>query len=145
MADALRLIRRTGYHTLPVPLPETMFAKALWAQSGGALREGALSLAPTGADQSITIERSGRGFMLQGRAARIPWAAQVGHVLVYARDSSGAGHLVLLQSAAASMQPHRNLANEARDTLLLDSVEVPQRRYVRRREPVTKASCCSAL
>ena len=124
-ADALRLIRRAGYHTLPVPLPETMFAAAVWADAAGSATEGALSLAPTGADQSISIERSGRGFMLQGRAERIPWAAQVGHILVYARDSSGAGHLVLLRSAAASVEPNRNLANEARDTLHLDSIEVP--------------------
>jgi acyl-CoA dehydrogenase len=126
--DALRLIRRTGYHTLPVPLPETIFAQALWAQTSGAPSEGALSLAPIGAEQSISIERSARGFVLQGRAPRIPWATQVGHVLVYARDASGAGHLVLLQSAAAPMQPHRNLANEARDTLLLDNVAVAQER-----------------
>ncbi len=79
-----------------------MFAAALWAEASGAPIQGALSLAPTGADQSISIERSARGFVLQGRAQRIPWASQVGHVLVYARDSSGAGHLVLLQSAGGT-------------------------------------------
>jgi acyl-CoA dehydrogenase len=123
--DALRLIRRAGYHTLPIPLPETMFAAALWAEASSMATEGPLSLAPTGVDQSISIERSARGFVLRGRGGRIPWATQVGHILVYARDSSGAGHLVLLQSAAASIQPNRNLANEARDTLLLDNIEVP--------------------
>jgi acyl-CoA dehydrogenase len=123
--DALRLIRRAGYHTLPVPLPETIIAAALWANASGTATEGALSLAPTRADQSIGIERVGRGFILQGRAERVPWAEQVGHILVYARDSSGAGHLALLRSGAASVQPNRNLANEARDALLLDRIEVP--------------------
>jgi acyl-CoA dehydrogenase len=49
----------------------------------------------------------------------------VAHVLVYARDASGAGHLALLPRARAPVQPHRNLANEPRDTLVLDGVEVP--------------------
>ncbi len=123
-SDALRLIRRAGYHTLPVPLPETMLAAALWAETSGTLTQGALSLAPTGADHSIGIERNARGFVLRGRAERIPWAAQVGHILLYARDASGAGYLVLLQSSAAPPQRNRNLANEARDTLLLDNVAV---------------------
>jgi acyl-CoA dehydrogenase len=34
-ADALRLIRRSGYHTLPVPLAETMIGAALWSQVSG--------------------------------------------------------------------------------------------------------------
>jgi acyl-CoA dehydrogenase len=124
--DTLRLIRRSGYHTVPIPLPETMLAAALWAEAAGAPLQGTLSLAPTGVDQTIGIERSAGGFVLQGRARRIPWASQVDHVLVYARDSSGAGYLLPLQSAAATIQLNRNLANEARDTLLLDDVAIPE-------------------
>jgi acyl-CoA dehydrogenase len=123
--DAFRLIRRAGYHTLPVPLPETIVAAALWAKASGATTAGALSLAPTGLDQSIRIERGAHGFVLRGRAERVPWAAQVGQILVYARDASATGQLVLLQSAAAPTQPNRNLANEERATLLLDDVAVP--------------------
>jgi acyl-CoA dehydrogenase len=122
--DALRLIRRVGYHTVPIPLPETMFAAALWAEAAGAPAQGTLSLGPTAVDQSIDIARSARGFALNGRAERIPWAAQVDHILVFARDSSGAGHLVLLEPAVASIRSHRNLANEARDSLLLNDVAV---------------------
>jgi acyl-CoA dehydrogenase len=124
-ADALRLIRRAGYHTLPVPLPETMFAAALWAEASGTPSEGALSLAPTGVDDSLGIERDAHTFVLRGQAQRVPWATQVGHVLVHARDASGVGHLALLPRAAAPVQPNRNLANEPRDTLLVDGVEVP--------------------
>jgi acyl-CoA dehydrogenase len=123
--DALLLIRRAGYHTLPVPLPETMFAAALWAESSGAANAGPLSLAPCGVGDSIGIERRGRGYVLHGHAPRIPWAAQVTHVLVHVRDATDAGYLALLPSARAVVQPHRNLANEPRDTLLLDGVEVP--------------------
>src|SRR5690348_3240936 len=47
-SDALRMIRRAGYHTLPVPLAETMLAAALWTEAGGAVPSGTLTLAPTG-------------------------------------------------------------------------------------------------
>ena len=53
-ADALRLIRRAGYHTLPVPLAETMIAAALWAEASGEAVEGTLSLAPAGTRTSIS-------------------------------------------------------------------------------------------
>jgi len=125
-ADALRLIRRAGYHTVPVPLPETIFAAALWGEAAGAAVGGPLSLAPVALDDSIGIERSADRFVLRGRARRVPWASQVGHVLVHARDASGKGQLALLPREAAPTQPFRNLANEPRDTLILDGVAVPQ-------------------
>ena len=124
--DALRLIRRSGYHTLPLPLAETMIAAALWSQVAGAAVAGTMSLAPTSVADAIGIERSAGGYVLQGRAQRIPWGAQVGHILVYARDATGCGHLALLPRGAAPVQPHRNLANEPRDTLLLDAITLPK-------------------
>lgn len=123
--DALRLIRRSGYHTLPLPLAETMIAAALWSQVSEATIAGTMSLAPANVADAIGIECSAGGYVLQGRARRIPWGTQVEHVLVYARDATGAGYLALLPRGAAPAQPHRNLANEPRDTLLLDAVTVP--------------------
>jgi acyl-CoA dehydrogenase len=125
-ADAFRLIRRSGYHTLPVPLAETMIAASLWSQVSGAAVSGTLSLAPTSVADAIGIERSADGYVLHGQAQRVPWGTQVGHVLVYARDQTGCGHLALLPRGAAPAQPHRNLANEPRDTLLLDAITVPK-------------------
>ena len=124
-ADALRLIRRAGYHTLPVPLAETMIAAALWSQVSGVAVAGTMSLAPANVADVIGIERGAGGYVLHGRAERIPWGTQVGHVLIYARDTAGGGYLALLPRGAAPAQPHRNLANEPRDTLLLDAVTVP--------------------
>ena len=125
-ADALRLIRRSGYYTLPVPLAETMIAAALWSQVSGAAVASTMSLAPTGVADAIGIERSADGYVLHGKAQRVPWGTQVGHVVVYARDQTGCGHLALLPRGAAPAQPHRNLANEPRDTLLLDGITVPK-------------------
>ena len=124
--DALRLIRRSGYHTLPLPLAETMIAAALWSQVSGATVTGTMSLAPAGVADAIGIARSAGDYVLQGWAQRIPWGAQVDHVLIYARDATGCGHLALLPRGAAPARPHRNLANEPRDMLLLDDITLPK-------------------
>ena len=123
--DGLALIRLAGYHALPVPLPETMMAAALWARASGAAVDGALSLAPTAADDDIRIERSAGGYTLRGRARRVPWGARAEHTLLHARDRAGAGYLALLPQAAGKLEPHRNLAYEPRDTLELDGVILP--------------------
>ena len=123
--DALQLMRRAGYHTLPVPLPETMLAAAFWAEAGGTLEVGPASLAPVVPGDAIGIERRPHGFVLSGHAARVPWATRVDRVLLHARDAAGTVYLALLPHAKPSAQTLRNLANEPRDTLLLDGVTVP--------------------
>ena len=125
--DALRLIRRAGYHAVPVPLAETMIAGALWSQASGHAIEGALSLAPVSGTDSIRIERVAGGYVLHGRAQRIPWASNAAHVVVYACDAAGSGYLALLPRGAAPIQAQRNLANEPRDTLILDGVLLSDR------------------
>jgi acyl-CoA dehydrogenase len=124
--DALRLIRRAGYHTLPVPLAESMIAAALWAHASGAVPAGTLTLAPTGVADSIRIEPATNGYVLHGSAPRVPWGAHVDSVLVYARAQHGAGHLVLLPRGSAATQPRRNLALEPRDTMMFAATPVPQ-------------------
>src|SRR5574341_127417 len=125
-ADGLALIRLAGYRALPVPLPETMMAAALWARASGAAADGVLSLAPTAADDDIRIERSHGGYALRGRARRVPWGARARYTLLHARDRAGAGYLALLPQGAGKLEPHRNLAYEPRDTLELDGAVVPE-------------------
>ena len=123
--DALQLVRRAGYHTLPVPLPETMLAAALWAEAGGTIEAGPASLAPVVPGDAIGIERRADGFALTGRAARVPWGTRVDRVLLHARDAAGTGYLALLPNAKASGQTLRNVANEPRTTLVLDGITLP--------------------
>ena len=123
-SDALRLIRRAGYHTLPVPLAETMMAAALWTRAGGEAPAGTLSLAPTGVADSISIEQTGDEYVLSGSAARVPWGARADNVLVYARVKSETAYLVLLPKGTAPTQPKRNLAHEPRDTLTFSGTRV---------------------
>jgi acyl-CoA dehydrogenase len=123
---ALRVIRRSGYYTLPVPLAETMIACALWAQAGGEAPAGTSSLAPTGVGDSVTIEQTGAEYVLSGSAARVPWGTQADNVLVYARANSGAAYLVLLPHNTVMTQARRNLAYEPRDTLAFAATRVPK-------------------
>ena len=123
-ADAMRLVRRSAYHTLPLPLAETMLAAALWTQAGGAMVDGPMSLAPTNSRDAISIRRQGDGYVLAGEAHRVPWATRVAHVLVLARDATGAGHLVLLPRVARNVVARRNLAFEPRETLALDGTAI---------------------
>lgn len=124
-ADALRLIRRSGYHTLPVPLAETMIANALWAEASGAPAEGPLSLAPVVPTESIGIERAGGGYTLSGEVRRIPWASQVDHLLLYACDRAGTAWLALLPRPISVEETRKNVAYEPRDTIALDGTVLP--------------------
>jgi acyl-CoA dehydrogenase len=123
-ADALRLVRRSAFHALPLPLPETMLAVSLWVSAGGEPVEGAVTLAPVNADDRILIEKNAQGYVLSGKARRVPWGAAAGHLVVLARDAAGKGHLVLLAKGAAKAEARRNVAFEPRDTLNFDGVTV---------------------
>jgi acyl-CoA dehydrogenase len=124
-ASCLRLIRRSGYHTVPVPLAESMIGAALWAEASGEIAQGALSLAPCNADDGVRAARRGAGYALHGTLRRVPWGAQVQHILLHARGEDGASQLVLLPAGRATARPRHNLAGEPRDTLELDGVMVP--------------------
>lgn len=122
--QALGLIRRAAYHTIPLPLGETMVAARLWSDAGGAAVNGSATLAPVNATDRLALKRVGNGHRLSGRAARIPWAGQANHALVFARDEAGAGYVALLPRGTGRLEARRNLANEPRDTLVFDDVPI---------------------
>lgn len=103
-ATAAQILRRTGYHALPVPLGETMIALALWSAAGGAPVAGPVSLAASAAPAT-------------GPLVRVPWAGQASHLLLLVEEQDGDGRLVLLPRAAYTIEPGRNLANEPRETV----------------------------
>jgi acyl-CoA dehydrogenase len=125
-ASGLRLIRRSGYHTLPVPLAESMLGVALWSEASGEIVDGPLSLAPCNAADSVGVRPSSGGYSLHGTLRRVPWGTQVKHILLHARMPDGTSHLVLLPQGRASARSVCNLAGEPRDTLSLDGVVVPR-------------------
>lgn len=124
-ADALRLVRRSAFHAVPLPMAETLLAQSLWVSAGGEAVEGAVTLAPCNPEDRIGIAADGKGFTLSGAARRVPWGARAGHVLVLATDAKGASQLALVPQGKAKASARRNLAFESRDTLVFDGVSVP--------------------
>jgi acyl-CoA dehydrogenase len=121
--DTMGLVRLAGYHALPLPLPETMIAAALWATAGGGTLHGVATLAPANADDAILLRRDGA---LVGHARRVPWGRSVDRLLVFARDEGGAGWLVLISRDTASVASGRNVAHEARDAMNLNGIIVTE-------------------
>lgn len=125
-ADAASLMRRMGYHSLPLPLAETMVANHLWVEAGGLPLDGAATFAPVTADDGIAISFNRDGATLNGIARHVPWGGDVRHLVIFARDEGGAGYLVHVErDAVAINQRRRNVAYEPRDNLRLDGINVP--------------------
>lgn len=106
LADAMALIERSAYHTLPVPLAETILARRLLAKAGIDIPGGALSVAPPSANRD-------------GKAAGVAWGGSVGGVVV----AMGADTLTLIDAAGA-VTASFNMAGEPRDTIDLSRAKV---------------------
>jgi acyl-CoA dehydrogenase len=98
-ADAMALVERAAYHSLPVPLAETILARRLLAKAGIAAPGGALSVAPPSANRD-------------GKAAGVAWGGSVGGIVV----ATGADTLALID-AGGVVTPSFNMAGEPRDTI----------------------------
>jgi len=122
--DVLHLVRRAAYYALPLPLAETMIAAALWADVAAEALAGCSSIAPAAADDGIRIEQHGSGWIVSGRARRVPWGTQAARVLVPVHDQRGSAYLALLPTNAAQAERLRNLAHEPRDTLTWDNTAI---------------------
>ena len=123
-AHALLLVRRAAYHTVPLPLPETMLATALWSAASGESPEGVLTLAPTRAGPAPRLVRTSEGYRLGGTLQHVPWSAEADHLLVFAQDDAGRGHLALLPKLRGEVRQRRNVAFEPRPTVNLDGTEL---------------------
>ena len=114
-ADAMALIQRAAFHTVPVPFGETVLARRLLAGAGMDIPEGVLTVAPPGATEGVVLT-SGR---LAGLAAAVPWGRQAAHVVVAAGRE-----LVLAGVLGAVVRQDVSMAGEPRDTLDLGQAGV---------------------
>lgn len=112
----LRVLRRAGYHTAPVPLAETMLANWVWTAAGGAAIAGTAGIGPSHAGETLRLTRDGANWRLDGAAKSVPWAALTERAVLFARDASGDAYLVLLE-ANGTRTPRRNLAFEPHASL----------------------------
>jgi acyl-CoA dehydrogenase len=124
MAAAGRLLALSGYHTVPLPLAETILAEAFWAEASGAALEGPVSLGPVTATDRVTIARDGDGFRLNGKLHRVPWGAHAEHILVHAHTEAGDSCLALVRGPLTRSTAGTNLAGEPRADIVLDGIVV---------------------
>jgi acyl-CoA dehydrogenase len=106
LGNAAALIERAAYHTLPVPLAETILARRLLAKAGIEIPDGALSVAPPSASRV-------------GKAAGVPWASSVRGVVV----ATGPETLALIDAREAAA-PGFSMAGEPRETIDLARARV---------------------
>lgn len=97
LGNAAALIERAAYHTLPVPLAETILARRLLTNAGIEIPDGSLSVAPPSANRD-------------GKATGVPWASSVAGVVV----AAGSDTLTLVDAREAS-SPGFNMAGEPRE------------------------------
>lgn len=121
-SDALLLLRRAAYFSVPVPLGEAMIASALWADAGGEVSNGVWSIAAESKD--LRLSRDGKGYRVIGELRRVPWGARADCVLVHVPGDEH-GTLVALPRSGATTSK-RNLAYEPRDTIALHDILLPE-------------------
>ncbi len=116
MADGFAVLRAAGRFAVPVPLAETLMAGWLLARAGIATPAGPLTIAPVHADGHIALGADGR---LAGRARRVPFARNAGHIAVLAHRG-GERMVALVATAGLPMSQDKSLAGEPRDTVSFD-------------------------
>jgi acyl-CoA dehydrogenase len=118
MADGFAVLRAAGRFAVPVPLAETLMAGWLLARAGITVPGGPLTIAPIHADGHITIGAGGR---LAGRARRVPFARNAGHVAVLAHRG-GDRVAALVAGSGLAFRHDQSLAGEPRDDVSFDRV-----------------------
>ena len=119
-AEAAAVLRTAARYAAPVPLAETSVL------AGWALDEAAVEL-PGGpltiARGDLRVERRRDGWILSGRADRVPWARESSWIVMFVdrRDTC-------LVAAVPSDRPRivrsLNLAREPRDTVICDEIDL---------------------
>ena len=134
LADAAEIIRLTGYAAAPVPLADTVLVAApALAAAGLPIPSGPLAAVP-GAG-ALRATRDDTGWVVTGRAERVPYARAAGHLIAVADTADAAGtagagrHLLVRIPLGAlggpTVTPGRDYAGEPRDTVTLTGVPVP--------------------
>src|SRR5687767_6586244 len=113
--DAHVVVDRLALAGASVPVAETILAGWLCQRARVALPGGPVTVAPTVPGDEVVADAFGRGWRVRGRATRVPWARDCGHVVVVApRPSSATAAVVaVVPRSAARIAPGANLAGEA--------------------------------
>lgn len=121
LADAAAVLRVVAAHAGPVPLAEVLFPVAAGCVAAGlALPAGPATIA---VGPGLTIGRRGPGVVLDGSAARVPYARVADRVLLVGRSGDGPELAALVDPAQLVVASGDNLAGEPRDDLVIAGVQ----------------------
>ncbi|THD51930.1 MAG: acyl-CoA dehydrogenase [Bradyrhizobium sp.] len=118
LAEGFSVLSAAGRFALAVPLAETMLAGWLLSQAKIASPDGAMTVAPAGPRDRITVGADGT---LSGRARGVPFAGDAGHIAVLAQASGGVS-IALVDGSACRIEPGLNLGGDGSDTVTFSSV-----------------------
>ncbi len=113
MSDALSLLISAGRYSLPAPLAETMLAGWLLSSAGIELPEGPLAVAPVRDRETLSAKKESAGWILEGKASRVPWAARANAIAVLAQAGKES-MVALVAPAECRIGVGANVAGEPR-------------------------------
>jgi acyl-CoA dehydrogenase len=119
LAEGFGVLSAAGRFAIAVPLAETMLAGWLLSQARISCPEGAMTLAPAGPKDRITLDTDGA---LSGRARGIPFASEAKHIAVLAQGDNGKLSIALADAAKCRVESSRNLGGDGNDTVTFDRV-----------------------
>lgn len=121
-AEFLAIARQLGYHSLSLPLSESMLARYLAANRDTHLPPGPLGIGKVA--QGLR-EHGGNPMHLTGKVERVPWGRFAQALVAEWHRPNGTTQLGLVEcSAFSSVQMRDNSAGEPRDTIILDNAPV---------------------
>ena len=121
-ADLYAALRVAGRFSAPIPLAETMLAGWVASSAGLEITDGPMTVGPVRASDTLTLTRDGNGWRLNGTASRLPYASHAERVVLIADGPDG--EMAVSLDATPEPAKGRNIANEARDTLVFDNFRV---------------------
>jgi acyl-CoA dehydrogenase len=118
LAEGFSVLGAAGRFAVAVPLAETMLAGWLLSQAKIACPEGAMTVAPAGPKDRITVGTDGT---LSGRVRGIAFAGDARHIAVLAHRSGGLS-IALVDAGACRIEAGVNLAGDGSDTVTFNHV-----------------------
>lgn len=122
LGDALSIVREAGRFALPAPLAEALLAEQALAAAGIAPRAGIVTAGPVIDAHAPKLARKGTSATLTGTLHRVPWARHADALVVIASEG-GKWTTAVVEKPKVGAED-RNLANEPRDTVVLDGAAV---------------------
>jgi acyl-CoA dehydrogenase len=123
-SDLFAVLRVAGRYSVPLPLAETMLAGWIVASAGLEPSDGPMAVGPVRGADRLEVTSDAPGWRLSGRVSRIPYATQAERTVLIGEGLEEEMAVVLEGTGGAEVIPGKNIANEARDTLLFRRVRV---------------------